>query len=205
MKTGSEPPLPRKRSEGARRLVRSERRGRGFLWPENRYQAEGRAFPFLAMRDHTVRFHASRSLDLMYVDSDGERKRPVMIHRVVLGAIERFIGVLIEHYAGAFPLWLSPVQAVIMTITDRLTCVCQRVAEMLRIEGVRVEEDLRNEKIGFKIREARNQKIPYMKVIGEKEMEDRTIAVRKGVRNPPKLSLTQEFLSLFGTRCSGAA
>lgn len=135
--------------------------------------------------------------DLTYVDSDGERKRPVMIHRVVLGAIERFVGVLIEHYAGAFPLWLSPVQAVIMTITDRQHAYAREVAEMLRIEGVRVEEDLRNEKIGFKIREARNQKIPYMIVIGEKEMEDRTIAVRKRGEESTKAFSPQEFLSLF--------
>lgn len=135
--------------------------------------------------------------DLTYVDSDGERKRPVMIHRVVLGAIERFVGVLIEHYAGAFPLWLSPVQAVIMTITDHQHAYAGEVAEMLRNEGVRVEEDLRNEKIGFKIREARNQKIPYMIVIGDKEMENRTIAVRKRGEESTKAFSPQEFLSLF--------
>ena len=116
---------------------------------------------------------------LTYVDSDGERKRPVMIHRVVLGAIERFLGVLIEHYAGAFPVWLSPTQVVVMTITDRHQPYAREVVEGLQEHGIRVEEDFRNEKIGFKIREARNQKIRYMLIIGDKEMESRSVAVRK--------------------------
>ena len=93
-----------------------------------------------------------------------------MIHRVVLGAIERFLGVLIEHYAGAFPLWISPVQAIIMTITDRQQSYAKEIGAKLKAEGVRLEEDLRNEKIGFKIREARNAKIPYMIIIGDKEV-----------------------------------
>ncbi len=116
---------------------------------------------------------------LTYVDSDGERKRPVMIHRVVLGAIERFLGVLIEHYAGAFPLWLSPVQAYVMTITDRHQSYAVEVSNILRAAGFRIEEDLRNEKIGFKIREARNQKVPYMLIVGDKEIADRSVSVRK--------------------------
>lgn len=116
---------------------------------------------------------------LTYVDKDGERKRPVMIHRVVLGAIERFLGVLIEHYAGAFPLWLSPVQATVMTITDRHIDYGRQVKDKLLERGVRVEIDDRNEKIGFKIREARNQKIPYMLIVGDKEVEQNTIGVRK--------------------------
>jgi len=115
---------------------------------------------------------------LTYVDSDGDRKRPVMIHRVVLGAIERFLGVLIEHYAGAFPLWLSPVQLVVMTITSRQDQYCIEVADTLRKNGFRVEQDLRNEKIGHKIREARNQKIPYMVILGDKEVAARTVSVR---------------------------
>jgi len=134
---------------------------------------------------------------LTYVDSDGARKRPVMIHRVVLGAIERFIGVLIEHYAGAFPLWLSPVQATVMTITDRHQDYAREVAGMLRGEGVRVEEDLRNEKIGFKIREARNQKQPYMIIIGDKEMATRTVAVRKRGEEGTRVLSMEEFLIQF--------
>ncbi|MGA8830111.1 MAG: threonine--tRNA ligase [Desulfomonilaceae bacterium] len=116
---------------------------------------------------------------LTYVDADGSRKRPVMIHRVVLGAIERFLGVLIEHYSGAFPLWLAPVQVMVLTITDRTDSYAVEIAETLKEQDIRVEIDLRNEKIGFKIREARNEKIPYMVILGDKELENRNIAVRK--------------------------
>ncbi|MCA1961003.1 MAG: threonine--tRNA ligase [Desulfomonile sp.] len=142
-------------------------------------------------------FTLPERFDLTYTDSDGVRKRPVMIHRVVLGAIERFLGVLVEHYAGAFPLWLSPVQAIVMNITDRQDSYAREIAEILRKEGVRLEEDLRNEKIGFKIREAVNQKVPYMLIVGDDEMTNRTVAVRKrGDRSTTVLSV-EEFLSLF--------
>jgi threonyl-tRNA synthetase len=141
--------------------------------------------------------------DLTYVDSDGKRKRPVMIHRVVLGAIERFIGVLIEHYSGAFPLWLSPVQAIIMTITDKQQEYAQEVAESLRKEGIRLETDLRNEKIGFKIREARGQKIPYMIIVGDKEMASRTLAVRKRGEEATTVQSLEEFLSMFRDEVTG--
>jgi len=116
---------------------------------------------------------------LTYVDADGSRKRPVMIHRVVLGAIERFLGVLIEHYSGAFPLWLAPVQVIVLTITDRTDSYATEIAEKLREQDIRVDIDLRNEKIGFKIREARNLKIPYMVILGDKELENHNIAVRR--------------------------
>ena len=135
--------------------------------------------------------------DLTYVDSDGERKRPVMIHRVILGSIERFLGVLIEHYAGAFPLWLAPVQAVIMTITDRQQPYAQELAQKLRAAGVRLEEDLRNEKIGFKIREAASEKIPYMIIIGDKEVENGTLAVRKRGQRATTTLTFDEFVALF--------
>jgi threonyl-tRNA synthetase len=135
--------------------------------------------------------------DLTYVDSHGERKRPIMIHRVVLGAIERFLGVLIEHYAGAFPLWLAPVQAIVMTITDRQDAYAAEIGEILKKEGVRLEQDLRNEKIGFKIREAVSQKVPYMIILGDNEMESRTLAVRKrGERSTSVVSL-EEYLADF--------
>ncbi|MBI5569548.1 MAG: threonine--tRNA ligase [Desulfomonile tiedjei] len=142
-------------------------------------------------------FTLPERFDLTYVDSDGERKRPVMIHRVVLGAIERFLGVLIEHYAGAFPLWIAPVQVVIMTITDRHQPYAAQISETLKREGLRLEEDFRNEKIGFKIREARNQKTPYMIIIGDKEMSGGTLSVRKrGEQTTSELTL-EEFLSRF--------
>jgi threonyl-tRNA synthetase len=140
-------------------------------------------------------FTLPERFDLTYVDSDGQRKRPVMIHRVVLGAIERFLGVLIENYTGAFPLWIAPVQAVVMTITDRQHDYARSVVDQMRKEGVRVEEDLRNEKIGFKIREARNQKIPYMVIIGDKEAAAETIAVRKRGEETTKVIALQDFLS----------
>jgi threonyl-tRNA synthetase len=116
--------------------------------------------------------------DLSYIGSDGEKHRPVMLHRVILGAMERFMGILIEHYGGAFPLWLAPVQAVILTVTDRNIPYGEEVYQRLCDEGMRVERDFRNEKLGFKIREAQLQKVPYMLVIGDKEQETKTIAPR---------------------------
>jgi threonyl-tRNA synthetase len=116
--------------------------------------------------------------DLTYTGADGEKHRPVMIHRVVFGSIERFIGILTEHFAGAFPLWLSPVQARIMTITNRADEAAEQVCQELKAAGLRVETDTRNEKIGFKIREANVQKIPYMLVLGDKEAESGCVAVR---------------------------
>lgn len=123
-------------------------------------------------------FTLPERFDLTYVGSDSEKHRPVMLHRVILGSIERFIGVLIEHYAGSFPLWLSPVQAIVLNVTDNQAEYAQQVFEQLRAAGVRVEADLRNEKLGFKIREAQMAKIPYMLVIGDREMEDQTVAPR---------------------------
>ena len=116
--------------------------------------------------------------ELEYVGEDGAKHRPVMIHRVVLGSIERFIGVITEHFAGAFPTWLSPVQVKVMTITDRSRPWAEEVTRRLETAGVRVEADLRNEKIGYKIREAQSLKIPYMLVIGDKEAEAGQVAVR---------------------------
>jgi len=142
-------------------------------------------------------FTLPERFDLTYVDSDGGRKRPVMIHRVVLGAIERFLGVLIEHYAGAFPLWISPVQAVIMTITDRQQPYAKEILAKLRAEGIRIEEDLRNEKIGFKIREARNQKVPYMIIVGDKEVSSGSLGVRKRGQEETKNLTLEEFISVF--------
>ena len=116
--------------------------------------------------------------ELEYVGEDGAKHRPVMIHRVVLGSIERFIGVITEHFAGAFPVWLAPVQVKVMTITDRSRDWALEVAKRLEAAGVRVETDLRNEKIGYKIREAQSLKIPYMLVLGDKEAEAGTVSVR---------------------------
>ncbi|HXC92666.1 MAG TPA: threonine--tRNA ligase, partial [Geobacteraceae bacterium] len=123
-------------------------------------------------------FTLPERFDLTYVDSDGEKKRPVMVHRVILGSIERFIGVLIEHFAGSFPVWLSPVQAVLLTVTDAQIPYAERLFEQLRGAGIRIGKDFRNEKLGFKIREAQLQKVPYMLVIGDKEVENGTLTPR---------------------------
>ncbi len=116
--------------------------------------------------------------ELEYMGADGLKHRPVMIHRVVFGSIERFIGVITEHFAGAFPTWLSPVQVKVMAMTDRTAEQTKAIAAELEAAGLRVECDLRNEKIGFKIREAQMQKIPYMLIIGDKEVENGVVAVR---------------------------
>ena len=123
-------------------------------------------------------FTLPERFDLQYVASDGEKKRPVMVHRVVLGSIERFIGVLIEHYAGNFPLWLSPVQAVVLTVTDNHVPYGKSVLADLKSAGVRVQGDFRNEKLSFKIREAQLQKVPYMLIIGDKEVEQQVVTPR---------------------------
>lgn len=124
-------------------------------------------------------FQMPEKFDLNYIGPDNQPHRPVMIHRVLFGSIERFIGILIEHFAGAFPLWLAPVQAKILTITDRQLDYAKEIAAKLSDAGIRVEVDDRNEKIGYKIRAAQTEKIPYMLVIGDKEMESATVAVRK--------------------------
>jgi len=123
-------------------------------------------------------FTLPERFDLTYVAADGEKRRPVMVHRVILGAIERFIGVLIEHYAGNFPLWLSPVQGMVLTVTDSQVPYAKNVHGALREAGIRVQQDFRNEKLGFKIREAQVQRIPYMFVIGDKEVATETVTAR---------------------------
>jgi threonyl-tRNA synthetase len=124
-------------------------------------------------------FNIPERFDLNYVDSDGHYHRPIMIHRALLGSLERFFGVLIEHYGGAFPLWLSPVQIKVMPITDEQNAFAAEVENRLKQEGFRVELDERNEKIGYKIREAESQKIPYMFVVGKKEVKAKNVSVRR--------------------------
>ncbi len=125
-----------------------------------------------------VDFSMPGRLDAQYVAEDDTRKVPVMLHRAILGSVERFIGILIEEHEGRFPLWLAPVQAVIMNITDKQADFATKVQKMLAEQGFKVELDLRNEKIGFKIREHTIQRVPYMLVIGDKELENNTVAVR---------------------------
>ena len=141
-------------------------------------------------------FQMPERFDLTYDGADGEKHRPVMIHRVVLGSIERFIGVLTEHFGGAFPLWLAPVQVKVMTITDRVDDFAQKAAQQLREAGLRVELDARNEKIGYKIRQARNERIPYMLVIGDREAEAGQVAVRKRGEGEMGDMALEDFLSM---------
>jgi threonyl-tRNA synthetase len=123
-------------------------------------------------------FNLPERFDLTYVGEDGREHRPYMIHRALLGSIERFFALFVEHYAGAFPLWLAPTQAIVLPITDDQNAYASRVAEALRAEGLRVETDLRNEKLGLKIREAQLAKVPYMLVVGKREVERQEVSVR---------------------------
>jgi len=143
-----------------------------------------------------VDFAMPERFDLTYVGSDGERHRPAMLHRVILGAMERFIGVLIEHYAGAFPVWLAPVQAILLTVTDRHIPYGEKAYLTLVRKGIRVEKDFRNEKLGFKIREAQLQKIPYMLVVGDREEKEGTISPRKRSGEAMKAMQLEDFIKL---------
>jgi len=148
-------------------------------------------------------FTLPERFDLTYVGADGQRHRPVMLHRVILGAIERFMGVLIEHFAGAFPLWLAPVQAILVTVTDRQLDFAREVRQRLQAAGVRVELDDRNEKLGFKIREAQLQKIPYMLVVGDKEVEAGGIRPRRRDGEQLDLMGPEAFVELLEKECRG--
>ncbi len=126
-----------------------------------------------------VDFNLPEKFDISYVEEDGQRRQPIMLHRALMGSLERFFGCLIEHYAGAFPLWLAPIQVILLPITDKHAGYAEIIAQQIEESGIRVEKDLRNEKIGFKIREAQIQKIPYMIVLGDKEVESSTLGVRR--------------------------
>jgi threonyl-tRNA synthetase len=125
-----------------------------------------------------VDFNNPERFELSYIGEDGKAHRPIMIHRALMGSIERFFGILIEHYGGAFPTWLAPVQAVVMNITDQQEEYVAAAARRLKASGFRAEADLRNEKIGFKIREAEKAKVPFMLVAGKREVENGTLSVR---------------------------
>ena len=124
-------------------------------------------------------FQMPQRFELEYVGEDGQKHRPIMIHRVVFGSIERFIGILIEHYAGKFPLWLSPVQVKVLPISEKFSDYAKQVVQRLTQAGLRCEADLRSDKIGYKIREAQMEKVPYMLVVGQKEADSGSVAVRR--------------------------
>lgn len=140
-------------------------------------------------------FQLPERFELEYTGADGEKHRPVMIHRTALGSIERFIGILIEHFAGAFPTWLAPVQAKVIPVSAKFNDYAIEVANQLKEVGVRVEDDLRPEKMGYKIREAQLQKIPYMLVVGEKEMEAKEVAVRTRKEGDGGVMKTSDFIA----------
>jgi len=147
-------------------------------------------------------FTLPERFDLTYVAPDGERKRPIMVHRVILGSIERFIGVLIEHFAGSFPLWISPVQATVLTVTDNQVSFATDVFRQLRNAGIRVHNDFRNEKLSFKIREAQLQKVPYMLVIGDKEVDQGTVTPRYRDGKNLQPMKPEEFVEFVLQECS---
>lgn len=140
-------------------------------------------------------FQMPQRFDLTYVGSDGEKHRPIMIHRVIFGSIERFIGILTEHFAGKFPLWLAPVQVKILTVTERFNDYAHELEKRFKEEGLRVQVDGRNEKIGYKIREARNLRDSYLLVIGEKEAEAGTITVRSSKEGELGEMSVEDFVS----------
>ena len=141
-------------------------------------------------------FNLPERFQLEYTGEDNTKHRPVMIHRALFGSIERFFGVLIEHYAGAFPLWLAPVQIAVLPITDRVNEYADKIAKELKENGFRVEANLRSDKIGAKIREAQLQKVPYMLVIGDKELEDGTVAVRERKQGDVGTMSLNEFIEM---------
>ncbi|MBW2580048.1 MAG: threonine--tRNA ligase [Syntrophobacteria bacterium] len=141
-------------------------------------------------------FTLPERFDLTYIGPDGGKHRPVMLHRTLLGSMERFLGVLIEHYAGAFPTWLAPVQTIILTVTDRHQSYGEELYKQLLNAGIRVEKDLRNEKLGYKIREAQLQKIPYMLVVGDREVEAAGVSPRRRDGKDLKLMEVADFVEL---------
>ncbi len=144
-----------------------------------------------------VDFNLPERFDITYTGEDGQDHAPIMVHRALLGSLERFFGVMIEHYAGAFPIWLSPVQARVMTITDRHNDWARQVLDILRKEGVRADLDLRNEKLGKKIREAQLEKIPYMLVLGDKEVAEKNVSPRTRRGETLEAMTVEEFVELL--------
>jgi len=141
-------------------------------------------------------FNFPQRFEMEYIGEDNKPHQPIMIHRALFGSMERFFGVLIEHYAGAFPLWLAPVQMAVLPITDRSNDYAETVAKELRTNGFRVETNLRSEKIGAKIRDAQLQKVPFMLVLGDREQEQNQVAVRERVSGDIGVMSLPEFIEL---------
>lgn len=146
-----------------------------------------------------VDFSMPERLGAYYIDEAGNKKPPVMLHRAILGSFERFIGVLLEHYAGKLPVWLAPVQAVVMNITDKQVDFVSKVVENLQSLGLRVRADLRNEKIGFKIREHTIARVPYLLIIGDKEVLSSSVSVRNSYEEETQGKTTVMSVERFAT------
>jgi threonyl-tRNA synthetase len=144
-----------------------------------------------------VDFSMPHRLGAQYVSEDGSKQVPVMIHRAILGTFERFIGILIEHYAGAFPVWLAPEQVVLMTISEKQENYAKKICEILKKNDIRAQIDLRNEKIGFKIREHTLQKVPYLLIMGDKEVENNQVSVRTREGTNEGSMTLDDFMSKF--------
>jgi threonyl-tRNA synthetase len=136
-------------------------------------------------------------LDAHYVGSDGEKHRPVMLHRAILGSIERFFGILIENYAGKLPLWLAPTQVVVATVVDSANDYAMSMCDQLKAEGLRADVDLRNEKISYKVRDLSVQKIQYIAVVGAKEAEENTVSVRQLGSQDQTVMTLNEFVAMM--------
>jgi threonyl-tRNA synthetase len=124
-------------------------------------------------------FQLPQRFDIDYIGADGEKHRPIMLHRVIFGSIERFIGILLEHYAGKFPAWIAPVQVKVLPVSDKYNDYAKKVEEFLEENDIRAEVDVRSEKLGYKIREARMDKVPYMIIVGENEKNNMSVSVRQ--------------------------
>jgi len=141
-------------------------------------------------------FNLPELFELEYIGEDNKPHRPIMIHRALFGSMERFFGVLIEHYAGAFPMWLAPLQVAVLPITDRVNEYAEKVALELRGAGFRVETNLKSEKIGAKIRDSQMQKVPFMLVLGDREMEQGNVAVRERAKGDVGVMSIEEFKTM---------
>ena len=148
-------------------------------------------------------FNLPERFDMKYIGEDGKEHRPFMVHRALLGSLERFFGILIEQYSGAFPVWLAPVQATVIPITERHREFARKYFDLLRQAGIRAQLDGRNEKIGYKIREGEMQKIPYMLIIGDKEIEQDAVSVRRRREGDIGAMTLAEFISLIREEIKG--
>ena len=144
-----------------------------------------------------IDFNLPERFDISYIAEDGKAHRPYMVHRALLGSLERFFGILIEHYAGAFPFWLAPVQVMLLPISDRHNEAAHQLQARLMQENIRVKADLRNEKVNVKVRKAQLEKIPYMVILGDKEVENGTLAVRNRFQGDLGTFSFEKFLELL--------